>query len=90
MPESSVEQRVKLAIIGIRYDENSSFTKGAADAPPQIRAALRAGDAHLVGGPTVSDAYLLQLRTHNQATLSTLRSQPGVARVESLEAEVTR
>jgi len=44
MPESSVnagEQRAKLAIIGIRYDENSSFTKGAADAPPQIRAALR-------------------------------------------------
>lgn len=44
MPDSSVdraEQRAKLAIIGIRYDENSSFTKGAADAPPQIRAALR-------------------------------------------------
>src|ERR1051325_10588250 len=35
------EQRPRLAIIGIRYDENSSFTKGAADAPPQIRAALR-------------------------------------------------
>ena len=44
MPETSVdaaEQRAKHAIIGIRYDENSSFTKGAADAPPQIRAALR-------------------------------------------------
>ena len=44
MPETSSdagEQRAKLAIIGIRYDENSSFTKGAADAPPQIRAALR-------------------------------------------------
>lgn len=44
MPDSPVnagEQRTKLAIIGIRYDENSSFTKGAADAPPQIRAALR-------------------------------------------------
>src|ERR1043165_2545008 len=37
----SNEQRAKLALIGIRYDENSSFTKGAADAPPQIRAALR-------------------------------------------------
>src|SRR5215213_2222221 len=35
------EQRAKLALLGIRYDENSSFTKGAADAPPQIRAALR-------------------------------------------------
>ena len=40
-PPSTDEQRAKLAIIGIRYDENSSFTKGAADAPPQIRAALR-------------------------------------------------
>ena len=44
MPEQSpnpTEQRAKLALLGIRYDENSSFTKGAADAPPQIRAALR-------------------------------------------------
>lgn len=42
MPEIAVSpDRPKLAIIGIRYDENSSFTKGAADAPPQIRAALR-------------------------------------------------
>lgn len=31
----------KIALLGIRYDENSSFMKGAADAPPQIRAALR-------------------------------------------------
>ena len=41
MSADAGEQRAKLAIIGIRYDENSSFTKGAADAPPQIRAALR-------------------------------------------------
>lgn len=44
MPDISAnaeEPRPKLAIIGIRHDENSSFTKGAADAPPQIRAALR-------------------------------------------------
>jgi arginase len=41
MPEQPPAQRAKLAVIGIRYDENSSFTKGAADAPPQIRAALR-------------------------------------------------
>ena len=38
---SDQAQRARLAILGIRYDENSSFTKGAADAPPQIRAALR-------------------------------------------------
>ena len=41
MSANAADQRPKLAIIGIRYDENSSFTKGAADAPPQIRAALR-------------------------------------------------
>ena len=38
---STPTQRARLALLGIRYDENSSFTKGAADAPPQIRAALR-------------------------------------------------
>jgi len=38
---SDQAQRARLALLGIRYDENSSFTKGAADAPPQIRAALR-------------------------------------------------
>lgn len=56
----------------------------------QIRAALRAGDAQLVGGPTVTDAYLLRLRTTDQATLSRLRGQPGVLRIESLESEATR
>ncbi len=60
MPESSVnagEQRAKLAIIGIRYDENSSFTKGAADAPPQIRAALRSDAWNLTSenGTDLSD-----------------------------------
>ena len=35
------ENRAQLALIGFRYDENSSFMKGAADAPSQIRAALR-------------------------------------------------
>lgn len=42
MPETgSVIDHRKLALIGIRYDENSSFMKGPADAPPQIRAALK-------------------------------------------------
>ncbi len=42
MPQvpDNVAQR-KLALIGFRYDENSSFMKGASDGPPQIRAALR-------------------------------------------------
>ena len=60
MPETSVdagEQRPKLAIIGIRYDENSSFTKGAADVPPQIRAALRSDAWNLTSenGTDLSD-----------------------------------
>lgn len=43
MPENdrSEPATAKLALMGIRYDDNSSFMKGAADAPPQIRAAFR-------------------------------------------------
>ena len=43
----NVEQRAQLALIGFRYDENSSFMKGAADAPPQIRAAFRSDASNL-------------------------------------------
>jgi len=38
---AGIEDRAQLALIGFRYDENSSYMKGASDAPPQIRAALR-------------------------------------------------
>jgi agmatinase len=57
MPPTISEQRAKLALIGIRYDENSSFTKGAADAPPQIRAALRSDAWNLMSenGTDLSD-----------------------------------
>ena len=50
-------ERPKLALIGIRHDENSSFTKGAADAPPQIRAALRSDAWNLTSenGTDLSD-----------------------------------
>jgi agmatinase len=50
MPTSdtiSGNDRAKLALIGFRYDENSSFTKGAAEAPPHIRAALRSEASNL-------------------------------------------
>jgi anti-sigma factor RsiW len=50
----------------------------------QIRAALRAGDARLVGGPTVTDAYLVQTAGPVPQALERLRAQPAVARVESL------
>jgi hypothetical protein len=52
-----------------------------------IRAALRAGDARLVGGPTVTDAYLLRIPDLGAAPLARLRAQRAVARVESLEGE---
>ena len=59
MPDTSSDagERAKLAIIGIRHDENSSFTKGAADAPPQIRAALRSDAWNLTSenGTDLSD-----------------------------------
>jgi len=41
MPDAGVVNEPRLALLGVRYDENSSFMKGASDAPPQIRAALR-------------------------------------------------
>jgi anti-sigma factor RsiW len=50
----------------------------------QIRAALRASGARLVGGPTVTDAYLLQLPEPGPQALAGLRTQAAVLRVESL------
>jgi len=52
----------------------------------QIRAALRAGDARLVGGPTATHAYLLTVPIADDATLARLREQPGVALAEALTA----
>jgi hypothetical protein len=56
----------------------------------QMREALRASGARIVGGPTVSDAYLLRMVDLQPAALARLRAQPGVARVESLQGEATR
>jgi len=58
------------------------FNTDASEA--QLRSALRASGARLLGGPTVTDAYLLQLS--GPEALQRLRAQPGVARVESLDA----
>jgi len=44
---AGAERQSKLALIGFRCDENSSFMKGAADAPPQIRAAFRSDASNL-------------------------------------------
>ncbi len=53
----------------------------------QMRQALRASEARLVGGPTVTDAYLLSMPDLGAQALARLRAQPGVVRVESLDAE---
>jgi agmatinase len=47
MDSHSNTDHPKIGLIGFRYDENSSFMKGAADAPPQIRAALRSDASNL-------------------------------------------
>ena len=53
----------------------------------QIRQGLKESGARLVDGPTVSDAYVVQLpREHYAAALDKLRRQPGVALVEALES----
>jgi len=56
----------------------------------QMREALRAAGARIVGGPTISDAYLLRMADLQPETLARLRAQPGVLRVESLQGEATR
>jgi len=55
-----------------------------------IRRALHAADARIVGGPTVTDAWLLRLPEPGAAALARLRAAPAVARVESLEGEPRR
>ena len=53
----------------------------------QIRQDLKDSGARLVDGPTVSDAYVVQLpREHYAAALDKLRKAPGVALVEALES----
>ncbi len=52
-----------------------------------IRNALRANRAQLVGGPTATDAYLLHLSPLSTEALSRLRADRAVLRVESLESE---
>ena len=54
-----------------------------------LRQALKASGAHLVGGPTVTGAYLLELPPQRrQAGLRQLRAQPAVVLAESLDAGV--
>jgi hypothetical protein len=52
-----------------------------------IRRVLRANHAQLVGGPTVTDAYLLRLSALTPDAFARLRADAAVLRVESLEGE---
>jgi hypothetical protein len=61
------------------------FRPGATEA--QIRQALRANDAQLVGGPTASDAYLLNVPEPSGETIDRLRAEAIVLRAESLEGD---
>jgi len=56
----------------------------------QMRDALHAVGARIVGGPTVTDAYLLRLSSPTPQVLSRLRAQPGVLRVEALQEEASK
>lgn len=47
MTGASSNPEPRLALIGFRFDDNSSFMKGAAEGPSQIRAALRSEAWHL-------------------------------------------
>jgi anti-sigma factor RsiW len=56
----------------------------------QIRAALRSSQARIVGGPTVTDAYLLRVADLGPEAMARLRAEPAILRIESLEAEARR
>jgi hypothetical protein len=52
----------------------------------QWRQALKAGNARLVGGPTITHGYLLHLAVADEAAIAKLRAQPGVTLAEALAA----
>ena len=74
----------------VAIEANALAVFGADATEQQMREALRAAGARIVGGPTISDAYLLRMADLQPETLARLRAQPGVLRVESLQGETTR
>lgn len=56
----------------------------------QMRDALHAVGARIVGGPTVTDAYLLRVTNATPEVLARLKAQPGVLSVEALQGETSR
>ena len=53
----------------------------------QMRDALHAVGARIVGGPTVTGAYLVRFETGNPQMLARFRGQPGVRSVEGLHRD---
>jgi hypothetical protein len=103
--QAAVMLVLAVALIGVSYRSEPYRALGAAPASAdanalavfradateqQMRDALRAAGARIVGGPTVTDAYLLRMSALGPDALARLRAQPGVARVESLQGEATR
>jgi agmatinase len=79
-PDSS-----RLALLGIRYDGASSFLRGAADAPPRIREALRsdAGNLWTESGMDLGTEGLF-------FDAGDVTPQPGENAATAIEREVTR
>lgn len=75
----------RLALVGIRYDGASSFLRGAADAPPRIREALRsdAGNLWTESGMDLGTEGLF-------LDAGDVTPQPGENAVTAIEREVTR
>jgi anti-sigma factor RsiW len=67
-------------------DANALVVFRADATEAQVRSALRACGARIVGGPTVTDAYLLHVADLGPEALARLRTQAAIARIESLEA----
>jgi len=56
----------------------------------EMRDVLRSAGARIVGGPTVSDAYLVHLADPRPQAIAGLRANRAVVRAESLEAGAPR
>jgi len=53
----------------------------------ELRRIVRAGGAHVVGGPTVTDAWLLGVDGDTAPVLARLRAEPAVTLAEPLSAD---
>jgi len=72
-----------VALLGVPYDENSTFMRGAAQAPPKIREALHCGSANLCAengvdlGRETGIIDIGDLELSGQTSLNTIESSIG-------------